>query len=76
MKTKKEEELNFAKLRKKIADLLIDVANGLKFDFETVVIAMIYVERLTSKTKIRLNSSNWRPILLTSLILASKFWED
>ena len=76
IKKNKENENNFGNIRKRIADLILKVSNSLKFDFETVVIAMIYIERLTSKTKIRLNSENWKSILLSSLILASKFWED
>eukprot|EP00747_Dinoflagellata_sp_TGD_P178756 gnl/TRDRNA2_/TRDRNA2_28302_c0_seq2.p1 gnl/TRDRNA2_/TRDRNA2_28302_c0~~gnl/TRDRNA2_/TRDRNA2_28302_c0_seq2.p1 ORF type:complete len:293 (+),score=29.16 gnl/TRDRNA2_/TRDRNA2_28302_c0_seq2:239-1117(+) len=42
-----------------------------------VVLAAIYVERLlSSHAGVRLTVTNWRPILVAGLLLASKTWED
>jgi hypothetical protein len=38
--------------------------------------ALVFVNRLTGYTSIRLHNANWRPILLCSLLLAQKasYW--
>ena len=43
---------------------------------ETVIIALIYVERLLARTVIKLSGTNWYPIVFTALLLASKVWDD
>jgi len=43
---------------------------------ECILVALIYLERLIAKEKIELRASNWKPLLLTSIILAVKYWED
>lgn len=40
------------------------------------VVCLIYVERLMEVAFVPLVSSNWRPILLCGLLLASKVWQD
>jgi hypothetical protein len=43
---------------------------------ECIIIALIYCERLVKHTKGRLciRFDNWRPILFTCMIMASKVW--
>lgn len=43
---------------------------------ECIVICLIYIERLMQAIDLRLRKENWRPIVLTALLLASKVWED
>lgn len=43
---------------------------------ECTIVCLIYVERLISKGNVLLLASNWRPIVLTSLLLACKMWND
>lgn len=43
---------------------------------ECSVVCLIYVERLMDKGKVSLLSATWRPILLCSMLLASKVWQD
>lgn len=43
---------------------------------ECVVMMLIYVERLIIEGGVQLSSLNWRPIIYTGLLLASKIWED
>ena len=38
--------------------------------------ALTYIERLLTKVGILMNHWNWRRILLTTLIVASKVWDD
>lgn len=48
-----------------------------EFKKEVVVIATIYLERLLGKHPLlHLSTCNWRPLLVASLHLASKTWED
>jgi len=43
---------------------------------ECSVIALIYAERLMDKAGVTLLACNWRPVLVASLLLASKVWQD
>lgn len=43
---------------------------------ECIVICLIYIERLMREVDLRLCKENWRPVVLTALLLASKVWED
>lgn len=43
---------------------------------ECSVVCLIYVERLMENAGIEILASNWRPIMLCGLLLASKVWQD
>jgi len=43
---------------------------------ECAILCLAYIERLISNTNITLHASNWRRVVLSALILASKVWED
>lgn len=43
---------------------------------ECIVISLIYLEKLMHTSKIEVRFLNWEPLLFTSILLASKFWED
>ena len=43
---------------------------------ECIVIALIYLELIMLKGKIEIRDSNWKPLVFTATLLASKFWED
>jgi len=47
-----------------------------KLDVECAIMSLIYVERLLEITKMTIDASNWRRVVLGSLIIASKVWED
>jgi len=49
-------------------------AEGL--DSECAIMCLAYIERIIALTGITLHASNWRRIVLSALILASKVWED
>jgi hypothetical protein len=43
---------------------------------ECTIVCLVYVERLMERGNIGLLATNWRPILLCGLLLASKVWQD
>ena len=43
---------------------------------ECSIICLIYVERLMQKTSLSLLYSNWKPVMLCGVLLASKVWDD
>jgi hypothetical protein len=43
---------------------------------ECIVISLIYIEKMMATSKIEIRNINWRPLLLTALLLAGKFWDD
>ena len=47
-------------------------------EIECIVTSLIYVERLlkAARGKIRLRAGNWRPVLLSCMIMASKVCDD
>lgn len=47
-----------------------------KLDPGCSIICLIYVERLINKTGLYLLRRNWRPIMLCSMLVASKMWQD
>ena len=47
-----------------------------KMETEIPILALAYVERLLLKTGLLLNFANWRKLVLTAMILASKIWDD
>lgn len=47
-----------------------------EFSPECLVISLLFVERLRTLTSIPLLLSNWQPILLASMVVAQKVWDD
>jgi len=43
---------------------------------ECAIMTLAYIERIISLTGLTLNAYNWRRVVLSTLILASKVWED
>ena len=59
-----------------IFDFMADIIILTKMEKEVIVLSLIYIERLIYNTGLLLTSRNWRRILLTSMIVASKIWDD
>ncbi|KAJ8607925.1 hypothetical protein CTAYLR_009097 [Chrysophaeum taylorii] len=55
-----------------------DVFSRGQMELECIVASLIYVERLlkAARGKFRLRPSNWRPVLLSCMIMASKVCDD
>eukprot|EP00168_Porphyra_purpurea_P004587 TRINITY_DN15597_c0_g1_i1.p1 TRINITY_DN15597_c0_g1~~TRINITY_DN15597_c0_g1_i1.p1 ORF type:complete len:289 (+),score=67.17 TRINITY_DN15597_c0_g1_i1:28-867(+) len=43
---------------------------------ECAIMMLAYIERIRTSAKVTMDSTNWRRVLLSTLILASKVWED
>lgn len=47
-----------------------------QFSPECCIICLIYINRLIAFTGMPLSSTNWRPIILCSLLVSQKVWDD
>ena len=47
-----------------------------KMEKEVPLIALVYLERLLTRTGILMNNMNWRRLILITMIIASKLWDD
>ena len=47
-----------------------------QLDAETLIVALVYIERVLSMTGSSLGPTTWRPIVTISMILAAKVWND
>jgi hypothetical protein len=43
---------------------------------ECTVISLIYLEMVMKLGRIEIRNINWKPLVFTAILLASKFWED
>lgn len=59
-----------------ILHFIEDLVLSLYFCKQVVVLCAIYVERLLDKTSVMLTRDNWCPIVIVSLLISSKVWED
>jgi len=55
-----------------------DVFKRAQMEYDCIIISLIYVERLIKTTRgaLRPNAGNWRSILFSCMVLASKVWDD
>lgn len=47
-----------------------------KFSPECCIICLVYINRLIAFTGLPLYPTNWRPLILCSLLVAQKVWDD
>ena len=59
-----------------IFDFMADIIILTKMEREVIILSLIYIERLIFNTGILITSRNWRRILLTSMIISSRIWDD
>jgi len=52
------------------------IFHALKIKPESGVLAMVYIERLLYSTNLTFDPTNWRRVVLSSLILATKIYEE
>lgn len=55
---------------------LHDIFSKENLPSEVAILCLAYIERLMKATHLTLHATNWRRVLLSALILASKVWED
>ncbi|KAJ5077558.1 cyclin-y [Anaeramoeba ignava] len=61
---------------KDVSWFLSAMTHSAKLNAESLVIMLIYIERLIQSSSLKLTGRNWRRICLTTLLLASKVWDD
>lgn len=52
------------------------VIDKMQLATECIIISLIYLEKIMTTSKIEVRFTNWKPLVFTSILLASKFWED
>jgi len=52
------------------------VIESMQLATECILISLIYIEKLMTTSKIEIRNINWKPLMFTAILLASKFWED
>ena len=52
------------------------VMDKMQLTTECIVISLIYLEQIMITGNIEIRNFNWRPLVFTAILLASKFWED
>ena len=52
------------------------IFDTLQLATECIIVSLIYLERMIILSKVEVRFSNWRALVFTSILLASKFWED
>jgi Cyclin, N-terminal domain len=55
---------------------MMKVIDTMQLATECIVISLIYIEKLMATSKIEIRYINWKPLVFTAILLASKFWED
>merc|ERR1711981_79926 len=61
-----------------VGSFLTKIFKQQKLAHECLIMSLVYIDRVLSnpKANLQLNPQNWRRILLASLVIASKVWED
>ncbi|GAM26343.1 hypothetical protein SAMD00019534_095180 [Acytostelium subglobosum LB1] len=59
-----------------IYKFLRDIFKAERLDSECAIMCLAYIERIITFSGTTISSTNWRRIVLSALILASKVWED
>ena len=60
----------------KIYEFIEVLLGSLNLHLEWVLISLAYLETLMTSKGVEIRASNWRPLLLTWMILACKYWEE
>lgn len=60
----------------KIYEFVSIIFGCMHLHLEWVLIALVYLEKLMTQAAVEIRVSNWRPLLLTCIILSSKYWEE
>jgi len=59
-----------------ISDFIEALYNCAQFSVECCVLCLIYINRIITLTGLSINPNNWRPLVLVSLMVAQKVWDD
>ena len=59
-----------------IAEFIKALYDCAQFSPECCIICLVYINRLIAFTEMPLQPTNWRPLMLCSLLVAQKVWDD
>lgn len=59
-----------------IVDFYQEFYRRSQMEFDTIIMSLIYVERLIKTTNLTPGPENWRSVLFSCMVLASKVWDD
>jgi len=59
-----------------VTQFILNMLHRGYFDVSEFIISVLYLVRFKANTGISLHVSAWRPLFITSLLLADKMWED
>ena len=59
-----------------IMKFIRNIMDMMQLTTECIVIGLIYLELVMLTGKIEIRDNNWKPLVFTATLLASKFWED
>lgn len=59
-----------------IHDFIEALYNCAQFSPECCILCLIYINRIIALTGISLQPTNWRPMILVSLMISQKVWDD
>lgn len=61
---------------KAIYKFIRQLFNSAQLNAECAIVMLVYLERIMSYGELRIDPSNWKRLLLGSVLLASKVWDD
>ncbi|KAF4708984.1 hypothetical protein FOZ62_001805, partial [Perkinsus olseni] len=59
-----------------VSSFILSILHQGLFSVSAFIVSIIYLSRFKEATQISLHASTWRPLFLTSLLVADKMWED
>eukprot|EP01067_Filipodium_phascolosomae_P003631 Filipodium_phascolosomae@DN2651_c0_g2_i2.p1 len=59
-----------------IVDFLMTLRDSSFYPPECDVLVLLYVNRLMSASGLYMHGTNWRPLLVTALVISQKVWDD
>ena len=62
--------------RRQIEQFINSIMRKMRLSKEVCVLSFIFIEKVLTKGGVQLLTINWRPIVYSSILIASKYWED
>ncbi|EER16009.1 hypothetical protein Pmar_PMAR003472 [Perkinsus marinus ATCC 50983] len=59
-----------------VSSFILSILHQGLFSVSAFIVSIIYLSRFKESSQISLHASTWRPLFLTSLLIADKMWED
>ncbi len=73
------EEINYNEQPCAEGDLILffkKILDKMQLATECIIVTLIYLEKVMINGGVEMRYCNWKPLLFTGILLASKFWED